>query len=152
MRWRLSKGHRPFRYLAPIKLLYPPRHPRFFWHCALHLAPRFRSERPRRGSGRFFSKCPRPLNDLHRRALDRIPELAILVILVAQLTFCCTSFPLPKLRRPPVAHIQTRCIRPVKDMRAKQFFIFARGVRFVLCNMQGPGKSLCPQSPSGRSH
>jgi hypothetical protein len=70
VRWRLSKGHRPFRYLPPIKFLYL----RYLWLCAFRIASPIPIRAPAQRFWSIFSERPRPLNHLHRRALERIPD------------------------------------------------------------------------------
>jgi hypothetical protein len=129
VRRRLSKRHRPFRYLAPIKFLYL----RYLRHCALHLAPRFRSERPRGGSGRFFSECPRLLNHLHRRALDRRAGLSILVGTINVLLHFFSRY---RTCAAPSRTYQSRCIRLVKYAGETVLYFLSRG---RICALQHAG-------------
>jgi len=56
-------------------------------------------------------------------------------------------FPATETAPSPSRACQTRCIRLVKDMPARQSFIFPQGVGFVLCNIRGPGQSFIPAEP-----
>ena len=140
VRRRLSKRHRPLRYLAPIKFLYL----QYLRHCAPHLAPRFRSERPRRGSGRFFSECPRPLNHLHRRALDRRAGISILVGTINVLLHFL--FPLPNLRRPQ-SHISVAMHSSGQICRRNSSLFSFKGSDLCFATCGARGEELVPAEP-----
>jgi hypothetical protein len=142
LRRRLSKGHRPFRHLPPIKFLYL----RYLWLCAFRIAPPIPIRASAQRFWSIFSERPRPLNHLHRRALERIPD----ALFWWQLTFCCTSFPLPKLRRPLVAHIRRDAFVWSKICRRDCSLFSLKGSDLCFATSGAQGRALFPRSPSGK--
>lgn len=94
----------------------------------------------------FFSECPRPLNHLHRRALDRIPELSILVAIGALLHFFRATETAPS----PSRAYQTDAFAWSKICRrdSSSFSLKRSDLCFATCSARG--RALCPQSRSGK--